>query len=127
RSIANPDGQYFVRAKQLAAACLKDLNKGDESRKILESLAGKTGGQGGDSVLYDLAWAQRDVKQLSAAQGTYRKLLSEQPTSKLVPAARTELAELIYDDKRYDEAATLLEQVVADKTAEEKVVALAEY
>jgi TolA-binding protein len=124
---AHPDGQYVVKAKQLAAACLKDLNRNDESLRLLESLGGQASGAGGDSVLYDLAWAQRDAKQVPAAQATYRELLTEHPTSKLVPVARTELAELIYNDKRYGEAATLLEQVVGDKSADGKVVALAEY
>jgi TolA-binding protein len=124
---SHPDNPNAVKAKQLAAACLRDLNKNDESRKLLELISASGGSAGGDTILYDLAWAQRDAKQMSEAQATYRRLLSEQPGSKLVPAARTELAELLYDDKRYDEAVTLLEQVVGDKNADAKVVALAEY
>ena len=63
---AHPDNPNAVKAKQLAASCLKDLNKPDESRKLLESIASQTSGTS-DSVLYDLAWAQRDAKQDSAA------------------------------------------------------------
>lgn len=126
-SSAHSDSPNAIKARQVAAACLKDLNKGEESRKVLESIASQAGGPGGDSVLYDLAWAQRDARQMPAAEGTYRRLLSEQTGSKLVAAARTELAELLYDDKRYDDAVTLLEQVVGDKNADAKVAALAEY
>lgn len=124
---AHPDGPHVVKANQLAAASLKDLGKSDESRRMLEALGAQAKGDGADSILYDLAWAQRDAKQASTAQGTYRRLIAEQPQSRLLPAARTELAELLSDDKRFDAAAALLEQVVADKSADEKILALAQY
>ena len=44
-----------------------------------------------------------------------------------LPAARTELADLLYADKRYADAATLLEQVIADHTAEAKITTMANY
>ena len=40
----------------------------------------------------------------------------------MAPAARSELAQLLYDEKKYDEAADLLEAVVKDKSADPKVV-----
>lgn len=124
---SHPDAPDAIKARQLAAACLRDLGKNDESRSLLESIASQARGDTADSVLYDLAWSQRDAKQNSAAQGTYRRLLSEHPTSKLAPAARTELAELLYNDKRYDEAAALLDPVTHDSSADKKIVAMAEY
>ena len=78
-------------------------------------------------VLYDLAWAQRNAKQPAAAMETYRRLLKDHPDSKLAPAARTELAEFLYADKKYAEAVELLEAVVADKQAEPKVLSAASY
>jgi TolA-binding protein len=124
---AHPDGEHAIKARQVAAECLKELGKNDQAERILESLAAQAKGEGADSVLYDLAWAQRDAKQFSAAEGTYRRLFSEHAQSKLAPAARTELAELLYNDKRYDDAAALLERVTGDKTAEAKIVSMANY
>lgn len=124
---AHPDGQYFVKARQLAAACLKDQGKTAEAARMLAELATVATGKDADAVLYDLAWAQRDAKDAPAAEAAYRRLISEHPDSKLAPAARTELAELLSDEKKYDEAAQLLEQVVGDKSAEPKVLAAAEY
>ena len=124
---AHPDGQYFVKARQLAAACLKDLGKNAEAARMLADLSSVAKGSGADGVLYDLAWAQRDAKDTSSAQAAYRRLIQEHSDSKLAPAARTELAELLSDEKKYDEAAQLLEQVVSDKSADPKVLAAAEY
>jgi TolA-binding protein len=124
---SHPDGEHAVKARQVAAACLKELGKNDQSEQLLESLATQAKGEGADSVLYDLAWAQRDAKQFSAAEGTYRRLLDEHAQSKLAPAARTELAELLYNDKHYDDASKLLEQAVGDKDAEQKIVSMANY
>ena len=124
---AHPDGQYFVKARQLAAACLKDQGKNAEAARMLAELSSVAKGAGADAVLYDLAWAQRDAKDPSSAEAAYRRLIQEHPDSKLAPAARTELAELLSDQKKYDEAAQLLEQVVNDKSADSKVLAAAEY
>ena len=124
---AHPDGQHVYKAKQLAAACLKELGHNDQAGQMLASLAGEARGTGADSILYDLAWAQRDAKDAAAAQATYRRLLSEHADSKLAAAARTELAELLYDEKKFDESAALLEQVVADKSADPKIVGAADY
>ena len=124
---AHPDGQYFVKARQLAAACLKDLGKNADAARILADLSSVAKGAGADAVLYDLAWARRDAKDTASAEAAYRRLIQEHPDSKLLPAARTELAELLSDQKKYDEAAQLLEQVVGDKSADAKVLAAAEY
>ena len=78
-------------------------------------------------ALYDQAWSQRGKKDDAAAIETYRKLLKLSADSKLAPAARTELAELLYNDKKYQEAADLLEAVTADKSADPKVSAIAAY
>ena len=53
-----------------------------------------------DAVLYDLAWAQRGQKDQPAANNTYRRLLKDHADSKLAPAVRTELAELLYTRTR---------------------------
>src|SRR4029077_20757549 len=83
--------------------------------------------QAPDTVLYDLAWSQRNTKNLPAAKETYRRFLSSHADGKLSAAVRTELAELLYDDKNYPEAAELLEKVVADSSADPKVLAPATY
>ena len=124
---AHPDGPQVIKSRQLAAACLKDLGRNDDARRMLSELADSAKGSGADAVLYDLAWAQRDGKDPAAAQATYRRLISEHADSKLAPAARTELAELLYNDNKYDQAAVLLEQVVNDKSADAKVISMADY
>jgi TolA-binding protein len=122
---AHPDGPHAAQAKQLQAACLSKLNRPDEAKPILLALA--AGAEAPDSVLYDLAWSQRDTKDLGGAVDTYRRLLKEHPDSKLLPAARGELAELLYNDKKYTDAAELLEAVVTDKSAEARIVNPAAY
>ena len=124
---AHPDGQYSTKARQLAAASFKELGKNDQAEKMLAALANDTKGAGADSVLYDLAWAQQDAKDPSAAQATYRRLLQDHPESKLIPTVRTELAFLLYNEKKYDEAAALLEKVVADPKADDKTLSDANF
>jgi len=80
-----------------------------------------------ESVLYDLAWAQRKNNDRPGAIGTYRRLLEKFQAGKLAPAARTELAELLYLDKEYAEAASFLEKVVADQGVEAGTRAIARY
>jgi TolA-binding protein len=77
--------------------------------------------------LYDLAWSQRDAKDNPGAAATYQRLLKEHPDSTLAPAAGTELAELLYADKKYDQAAAILEKVVAAKIDDPKLAARANY
>jgi len=124
---AHPDGKYAVRARQLAASCLKGLGKNDQALAMLSELAAGAKGAGADGVLYDLAWAQRDAKDTTAAQTTYRRLLSEHVDSKLAPAARTELGQLLYNNKKYEDAAQFLEQAAGDRSADAKTVAIASY
>lgn len=114
-----------AKARQLAAAVLTAQGKNDQAVKVLADLAGSS--QASDTVLYDLAWSQRNNKDLPAAKETYRKLLAQHADSKLAPAARTELAELLYDEKNYPEATELLERVVTDKSADPKVLGPATY
>lgn len=120
-----PDGKYAARAKQLAAACLTTLKRDAEAKALLEPLAQAK--DPGDTVLYDLAWAQRNTKDIPAATETYRRLLQECPTSELAPAARTELGEFLYNDKKYDEAARLLAAAIDDKSARPQTVSAAAY
>jgi TolA-binding protein len=123
----NPQGQYAVRARQLAAACLKESGKNDQAEKMLADLAGTAKGPEAAGVLFDLATSQQDAKESAAAESTYRRLLTEHPDDKLAPTGGTNLAILLYEDKKYDEAAVLLEKVVASAAADPKVLAVADY
>jgi TolA-binding protein len=120
------DGQHAAKAKQLAAATLAALDRPDQAEQMLATLASDTK-SASDSVLYDLAWAQRGKKDTRAAAETYRRLLKQHPESKLAPAARTELAEFVYQAGDYAGAAELLEPVVADAKAEPKTLLAARY
>jgi TolA-binding protein len=104
---AHPQSANAARARQLAAASLAAQGKNDQATAILASLAMSP--RAADTVLYDLAWAQRAQKNEAAAAETYARLLKDQPESKLAPVVRVELAEILYGQKKYDQAAALLE------------------
>lgn len=122
----HPAGPYASRAKQLLAGCMLKLDQHEQAIRQLTELAGdpKTAT---DDVLYDLAWAHQAGKNAAAAQAAYRRLLKDLPASRLVSPARCELAELLYQQDGFAEAAQLLEQVVADSNADGKVSVTAVY
>jgi TolA-binding protein len=121
-----PQGVYAARARQQAAAQLTALGKNDEAMQMLAQLASDSKGAS-ETVLYDLAWSQRGLKDTKAATETYRRILRDHPQGKLAPAVRTELAEFLYNDKNYAEAAQLLEAVLADSSADPKTKSAATY
>ena len=122
---AHRDSPDAPKARQLAAACLSAGGKTEEAGAVLASLARDP--KANDTVLYDLAWAQRGAKKESAAADSYRRLLKDHPESKLGPAVRTELAELLYEDKKYDQAVEFLEALTADGSTDPKLLAGAYY
>ncbi|HWE92958.1 MAG TPA: tetratricopeptide repeat protein [Tepidisphaeraceae bacterium] len=122
---AHADSPNAPKARQLAAAILGGQGKNEQAAKMLADLAADP--KASDTVLYDLAWAQRGTRDSAAATESYRRLLKAHSDSKLAPAARTELADLLYADKKYSDAAELLETVVADKSADAKVQTAAMY
>ena len=67
---AHPDGPYAIKARQLAAACLKDQGKNAEAARMLAELAAEAKGKDADAVLYDLAWAQRARTRLPPSRRT---------------------------------------------------------
>jgi TolA-binding protein len=115
-----------AKARQLIAACLVKLQKHEEAIKTLTALASdpKTAT---DEVLYDLAWSQQSAKELKPAEQTYRRLLDKFPQSKLAPAARSELGEILFQQEKFAEAAELLEKVIGDNSADAKTVSVALY
>jgi len=123
---AHPNGKHVRQAKHLMASCLSKLARHEEAKKLLAELAGRKTAEA-DGVLYELAWAQRSTKDTAAAIKTYRKLLTQYPKSKLVTAARAELAELLYQQEDYAAAAELLRKALADAKADPEVLAAANY
>jgi TolA-binding protein len=122
---AHRDSPDAIKARQLAAACLSARGKTTEAGAVLASLA--IDPKVTDAILYDLAWAHREQKQPTAAAEVYRRLLKEFSESKLAPAVRTELAELLYEDKKYDQAMELLEAVATNTSADPKLQSNAQY
>lgn len=121
-----PKSARVDEAKHLKGTCLAKLGRNDEAADVFTALAeGKS--SRGESVLYELAWAQRGRKDNNAAAEAYRKLMEQYPSGKLAAAARTELAELLYLDKKYEEAIELLEKVIADKGVDAKTLSVAQY
>lgn len=121
-----PQGQYVAKSKQLAASCLTSLKREAEAKAMLASLADDKS-LVTDAVLYDLAWAQKGTKDDAGAAATYRRLIADFPSSKLMPAAKAELAEFLFNEKKYAEAVELLEPVVATKEIDGKVRSAAAY
>ena len=113
---AHPDGPHAAQAKQLAAACLSKLNRPDEAKQCWPPWPPTRR----PPTPCCTTWPGRSATRRTwpGRRETYRRLLKEHPDSKLAPAARSELAELLYNDKKYDEAAELLEAVVKDKSAD---------
>ncbi|MCY2924751.1 MAG: tetratricopeptide repeat protein, partial [Planctomycetota bacterium] len=110
-----PGSKRKAEARQLAATCVVKTDPAG-AVKLLVPLAGNDA-TCTDTVLYELAWAYRDAKDNPKAIDTYKKLVSKFSASKLSPPARVELAGLLYLDKKFDDAAKLAEQVIADGSA----------
>jgi TolA-binding protein len=106
-----PEGRHVRAARHRVGTCHARLGQHDRAADILAELAGKDG-PAGDSLLYELAWAQRRTDAPQAAIASYARLLEHHPHSSLAPNARAELAELVYLRKQYDRAAELLEKVL---------------
>ena len=123
---SHPTGKWAVDARRLVGTSLAATGKHAEAATVLAELAGKKE-TCSDAVLYELAWAQRQLRRSEDAKKTYRRLLAEYGKSKLVANARAELAELLDIDKKYAEAAVLLRQVLADPAADAKTVAVSAY
>ncbi|MCY2928660.1 MAG: tetratricopeptide repeat protein [Planctomycetota bacterium] len=122
---AYPGSKRKAEARQLAATCVVKKDPAG-AVKLLAPLADKDA-TCTDTVLYELAWAYRDAKDNAKAIEAYKKLVSKFSSSKLAGPARVELAGLLYVDKKYDEAATLAQEVIADGSAEPKIRTAAQY
>jgi len=124
-SDAYPKSPDVPRARQSEAAILWAQGKNDEALRILADLAKDPAAS--ESVLYDLAWAQRKTSHVSDAEETYRRIVSQYPDGAAAPLARTELGELLYDEKNYSQAAAMLWPVVNAGKADAKVLSAAGY
>lgn len=123
---ANPKGKHAIPARQMSAACLTSLKRHDEARKLLIALSEDKSAVS-DSVLYDLAWANKNAKDDAGASAAYRRLMKEFPDSKLIPATRTELAESLFNAGKYLDSAELLEPIATKPAVDAKVRSVAAY
>jgi TolA-binding protein len=114
----HPQSPHVNEAKLMEADCLTSAGKKGDAAAILASLA--IDPKAPDAVLYDLAWSQRSLNKTADAQQTYRRLIKEHGDGKLATASRVELAEVLYADQKFAEAAELLETAAGDKSAEAK-------
>jgi len=122
----HPDAANAASGRHLIGVCLLELGRIDMAVTLLESLA-KHDGDEHDSVLYDLAWAYRSAEDDDKAVTAYRRLLKQHPDSSRTAAARTELAELLYLNNQYKDAAKLLELVVASDNVDLQTLQTAMY
>ena len=123
---AHPADDSAVAARYQMSACLTALGKDAQAKVVLAALAAdkKTTTE---TVLYDLAWAQRKTDEPEVAIATYHRLLKEYPDSNALAAPRTELCDLLYAQKEYEAAASLAEMVIADKAAPPRLLLAARY
>lgn len=121
-----PAGEQIAAARQLLAASWAKAGKPQLALDSLRALAADKKTRT-DSVLYDLAWAQRSGKDDAGAAQTYQALLAEFPASTMASTARAELAELLYAREQYAEAADLLKKAIADTVLPRKVGTVARY
>lgn len=113
-------------ARYLVGVCQSQLGRHADAAKTFNSLATDKRTRS-DMVLYELAWAQRSLNDNAAAADTYRKLLAEYPSGPRSAAASAELAELLYTQGQFADAAKLLETAVADANAAPDTRAVALY
>ncbi len=113
-------------AARLVGTCLAAMDKHEEAAKALGEVA-KDKNRVNQQVLYELAWAHRDAKQLDQAVEAYRRLLKDYPEGKLAAASRVELAERLYARDKLTEASKLLEAALADKDASKDLQSQARY
>lgn len=73
------------------------------------------------AVTYEKAWCLRELDRLQAAGDAYRALLAQGGTGGLFRSATLELAELEFDDDRFDEASELLLRLRGTPPAEDEI------
>ena len=121
-----PAGKWLIPVQQLTGTCLASLGRHKEAAAALALLASNPKAES-PALLYDLAWSLRSEKDAPAAAGMYRRLIEKYPADKLANPARVELADLLYKDEKYEEAALLLEKVGLDEALGEKNLGAARY
>ena len=67
------------------------------------------------TLLYEKAWAQRDLEQLDDVKATYRALIERDGTSELPAFARIELAELLATEDAHEEVIALLDPFMQEE------------
>lgn len=122
----HPGNENANNARYLVGTCQSQLGQHGEAVKTFTALAADTATRS-DLVLYELAWAQRSLDDNAGAATTYRQLLKEYPAGARAAAAGAELAELLYTQGQYADAAKLLETAVADANADPATLAVAQY
>jgi TolA-binding protein len=122
---AHPKAKHVADAQHHVGRCLARLGRHGEAAKVFAALVAEQKAPAAD-LLYELALSQRESKDAAAA-ATYQRLLKDYPASRVAVSGRLELAEMLYAAGNYAEAAKLLEQVAADRAADAKTLAVAQY
>jgi TolA-binding protein len=122
---AHADGKHAADARRYVGRCLAKLGRHAEAVKEFAAVAADKKAVTAE-LLYEWAWSQRQAQDDGAA-ATYERLVTEFPQSPLAAAGRGEWAEALYAKQKYAEAAKLLEQLVADRSAKGKTLAAARY
>ncbi len=113
-----PKGKYRDSARRQLAKCKADLGEHAEAVKLLSELANDKDAVSA-TVLYDLAWSHRALKQLDEAKQSYERLISQFDQDKLAAASRAELGELRYDEGDFKGALPLLTAASTDEAVSE--------
>ena len=123
---ANEQAPQRDQARRLYAQCLLENKKHREAAKLLDGLA-ENPKTASPEVLYDLAWSRKESAEPDAAIAAYRTLLERYPEHDLAGKARLELADMLYAEGQFKEAAERLKPIVLDQQADEKTRAAAQY
>ncbi|MHA7833030.1 MAG: tetratricopeptide repeat protein [Algiphilus sp.] len=100
---------------------LNELNPGDDNEQRLEEaitlykrlIQQRPNDPGNDRVYYQLARAQQNIGRVDASVATLAELTEAYPNSPYAADGRFRRAELLFATKRFDEAATEYEAVLA--------------
>ena len=76
-------------------------------------------------VLYQLAWVQRDLGDTSASESSFRRIVREYRDSKYWPDAAYRTVESMATNQNYQEAKTLVKDILSNENSPNEVVARA--
>lgn len=98
---------------------LREAGKTAEAIRAYEAVLKRGDAQLVPGALHGLAWSQLDAGQYSQAREAFQRLLREHANSPFAASARRGLANCLYHEKQYAEAAKAYEEALLHASADE--------